>query len=215
MTARICAVDGGTYYHHEALHGTRYRGWFDRLIDLRRLPQAELTDCDVLVVTCRSHPGPLRAARERFARFLAAGGTVVAMGETQSHTWLPRVSWSHRPTNFWWWLERGASPGYVVAAPAHPLFRHLTLADATWHYHGVFAPPAGATALITLEADGGCLLYEDEVSTAGRMIVTSLDPFYHHGSHFMPATTRFLDGFLPWLASLQRRALPQPCGGLR
>lgn len=29
------------------------------------------------------------------------------------------------------------------------------------------------------------------------MIVSSLDPLYHHGSHFMPATTRFLDRFIP------------------
>jgi len=26
-----------------------------------------------------------------------------------------------------------------------------------------------------------------------------LDPFFHHGTYFMPAATRFLDGFLPWL----------------
>jgi hypothetical protein len=208
MNARICALDGGTYYHKEALRGPRYREWFHRLIDLRTLPDAALSGCDVLVVTCRSHPGRLRAARDLFARFLAGGGTVVAMSETQSHTWLPNVRWTHRPTNFWWWLERGADPGYLVAAPEHSLFRHITLADATWHYHGVFAPPSGATPLIALVRDGGCLLYEDEVSTAGRMIVTSLDPFYHHGSHFMPTTTRFLDGFLPWLASLERRVVP-------
>lgn len=29
---------------------------------------------------------------------------------------------------------------------------------------------------------------------------TSLDPMYHFGSYFMPATERFLDGLLPWLA---------------
>lgn len=34
------------------------------------------------------------------------------------------------------------------------------------------------------------------------MIVTSLDPVYHHGSRFMPATTRFLDRFLPNLRGL-------------
>lgn len=29
------------------------------------------------------------------------------------------------------------------------------------------------------------------------MIVATLDPLSHYGSHFMPATERFLDGFLP------------------
>ena len=48
------------------------------------------------------------------------------------------------------------------------------------------------------------LLYVDEVTTPGRMIVTSLDPCYHHGSHFMPATTRFLAAFLPALRAVVR-----------
>lgn len=203
MTARIYALDGGTYFHKEALSGPRYRHHFTKLIDLRELADADLCGCDVLIVTCRSHPGKLRAASSVFADFLKAGGTVAAMGETQPHTWLAGVQWSYRPTNFWWWKKQGAGPGYVVPDPTHSLFSHITLADATWHYHGVLSPPAGACSLIELES-GGSLLYEDMVSSAGRIIVATLDPFYHHGSHFMPATTRFLDGFLPWLATLRR-----------
>ena len=44
------------------------------------------------------------------------------------------------------------------------------------------------------------MLYVDEVSTPGTLVVTTLDPMSHFGSYFMPATERFLDGFLPWLA---------------
>jgi hypothetical protein len=58
--------------------------------------------------------------------------------------------------------------------------------------------PEGAEILAVNES-GKPILYIDEVSTAGRMILTSLDPFYHHGSYFMPAATRFLDGFLAWM----------------
>src|SRR5262249_51191465 len=47
--------------------------------------------------------------------------------------------------------------------------------------------------------DGGAVLYLDRVSSRGTMLVTSLDPLYHYGSYFMPATERFLDGFLPWV----------------
>lgn len=208
MAARIHAIDGGTYFHKEALQGARYRGCFERLVDLRGLPDADLRDCDVLVVPCRSHPGKLRAASGRIGEFLQAGGTVVAMGETQPHTWLPGVQWQWQPTNFWWWKEKGADPGYVVPDPGHPLFSFITLADATWHYHGVLAPQAGARSLIELEGGGGSLLYEDLVSSPGRIVATTLDPFFHHGSHFMPTTTHFLDGFLQWLASLERRASP-------
>jgi hypothetical protein len=46
---------------------------------------------------------------------------------------------------------------------------------------------------------GGAVFYIDRVSTAGTLIVTCLDPLWHFGSYFMPATERFLDGFFPWL----------------
>lgn len=49
--------------------------------------------------------------------------------------------------------------------------------------------------------DGGSLMYVDKVSTNGTWIVTTLDPDFHFGSYFMPATEHFLMGFIPWLAS--------------
>jgi hypothetical protein len=57
---------------------------------------------------------------------------------------------------------------------------------------------AGAEVLVTLPS-GQALLYVDRVSTAGTLIVSTVDPISHYGSHFMPATERFLDGFLPCL----------------
>ncbi len=135
---------------------------------------------------------------------LRRGGALIVFAETHGEDWLPGVRWTFRPTNFWWWLERGADPGLRIAAPAHPLFAHLAAADTAWHFHGVLHPPDGAERLVVVEdpaagdagGDAGCLLYDDRVSAPGRLIVSTLDPFYHHGSHFMPATTRFLDGFL-------------------
>jgi hypothetical protein len=38
-------------------------------------------------------------------------------------------------------------------------------------------------------------------------MVATLDPFYHHGSFFVPATTRFLDGFLAWTDAEFRRSV--------
>jgi hypothetical protein len=196
---KLAALDGGTYFHKRALHGERFGGYFDALIDIRELATANLAAYDVLIVTDRTHPGKLREAQARLHGFLAKGGTLVVMGETQPHTWLPYVKWHYRPTNFWWWREPGADSGLVASAPAHPLFRYITLADATWHYHGVLEAPAGATPLIELKNQTGCLLYEDRVSTDGALVVTTLDPFYHYGSYFMPVTERFLEGFLAWI----------------
>jgi hypothetical protein len=81
--------------------------------------------------------------------------------------------------------------------------------DCTWHYHGVLDPPDGAEVLVTLPG-GEALLYVDRVSTPGTLVVSTLDPLSHYGGYFMPATERFLDGFLPWLAGEvgSRRAVP-------
>lgn len=194
---RIAAIDGGTYYHHRSLYEERYRGFFDRIVYAPELARTDLGDIDVLIVSCRTDPSVIVPQRDAVARFLDKGGTVVAMGSTGQHQWLPAIDWTDMPTNFWWWKE-GGSLGLQIEAPDHPLFRHIGLSDATWHYHGQYAPPAGAVSLIGVK-DGGSILYEDRVTTNGCMIVTALDPMYHHGSYFMPATTRFLDGFLPYL----------------
>lgn len=201
MTARtpvIAALDAGTYYHHRTFHTPELMPYLDRHLYLPELDDAALAGCDALIVSCRTNPDLLVPHRERFARFLAAGKTLVAMGETGAHRWLDGVRWTDCEVNFWWWKTPGADSGLRLAHPAHPLFSHLTLADATWHQHGTFTPPPGARSLID-KAGAGSVLYEDRQSTPGRLIVTSLDPMYHHGSYFMPAASRFLRGFLPWL----------------
>lgn len=198
--ARITALDSGTYYHHRTLYEPRYRDHFDEIVYIRDLAGTDLSAHELILVSCRTDPSQLIPCRAQFADYLTSGGTVIAMGSTGQPAWLPGVCWHDTPTNFWWWKE-GGSLGLKVVAPDHPLFGHITLDDATWHHHGHFDVPDGAVSLI--DVDGiGSVLYDDQVTTAGRMIVTALDPMYHHGSHFMPATTRFLDGFLPWLKSL-------------
>lgn len=200
MTASpvIAMLDAGTYYHHRTLHTPSLAPYLDRALYLPELDDAALADCDALIVSCRSNPDLLMAQRERLERFLASGKTLVAMGETASHRWLEGVSWTPCEVNFWWWKTPGADGGLRLAAPDHALFSRLTLADATWHQHGTFAVPPGARSLID-KAGAGSVLYEDCASTPGRLVVTSLDPMYHHGSYFMPAASRFLHGFLPWL----------------
>lgn len=201
MTTRapvIAALDAGTYYHHRTFHTPELAPHIDRTLYIRELDDTALAGCDALIVSCRTNPALLLAHRDRFARFLAAGRTLVAMGETGAEQWLDGVRWTPCVVNFWWWTEPGADAGLRLAAPEHPLFDYLTLADATWHQHGTFVPPPGAVSLID-KAGAGSVLYEDRCSTPGRLIVTSLDPMYHHGSYFMPAASRFLRGFLPWL----------------
>lgn len=204
----LAVLDGGTFYHREAIHGRRFRGAFDHVLYAPDLAPADLRDVSVLVVPDRINPDLLRRHRPLLAEFLERRRTLVVFGENESETWLPGVSWSGRPTNFWWWLEPGAGPEQTLVSPDHDLFRAVPFPDTIWHYHGILYPPAGAEVLIAVPPDpggrdpGGALLYDDRVTTPGRLIVSTLDPFYHHGSNFMPATTRFLDGFVPWAREL-------------
>ncbi len=194
----IGVLDAGTYYHHRTFETEAFKPYIDHVIYIRELDDAALMQCDVFIVSCRTNPSLLIPHRALFARFLAAGKTLVAMGETGVQHWIDGVTWTTCPVNFWWWKEPGAHSGLRVAAPGHRLFDYIDLSDATWHQHGTFTVPTGAVSVID-KIGAGSVLYEDTCSTAGRLIVTSLDPMYHHGSYFMPATTRFLRGFFPWL----------------
>jgi hypothetical protein len=199
----LAVLDGGTFYHHAAIHGPRYRGLFDQTIYAPELDAGALRGATVLIVPDRINPDILRTRRDVLIDFARAGHTLVVLGENQSDTWLPGVTWTARPTNFWWWVEKDVPPNRLLA-PEHAFFRAVPFANTIWHFHGVLTPPQGAQVLIDVPADpqgrdsGGALLYDDRATLPGRLIVSTLDPFYHHGSGFMPATTKFLDGFLPW-----------------
>ena len=204
----LAILDGGTYFHHAAIYGARYRNLFDRAIYMPELAPEHLEGVKLLIVPDRINPDLLRARRQILIDFAERGGTLVVLGENQAETWLPGVRWTSRPTNFWWWLEKDAEPEQRLVAPDHELFQAVPFADTIWHFHGLLNPPPHALTLIDVPPDregrdaGGALLYDDRGTTAGRLIVSTLDPFYHHGSNFMPATTKFLDGFLPWARRL-------------
>tara|TARA_R110002124_G_scaffold114535_59_gene269847 strand:+ start:807 stop:1427 length:621 start_codon:yes stop_codon:yes gene_type:complete len=194
----ILAIHPGAYYHIESFESPRYAGFFDRLVRPEALDSVRLEEHAVVLIPCRTPADRMAPHAARLRAYLDAGGTIVATGESQSQLFLPGIDFTPQPTNFWWWLTPGADLGVRIAAPGHSLFTRLSQRDISWHLHGWFTPPPGAEILAVNEA-GQAILYIDAVTTAGRMVVTSLDPFFHHGSHFMPATTRFLDGFLPWI----------------
>lgn len=202
----ILAVHPGAYYHIESFESPRFAGYFDRLVRPEDLGSVDLHAFNVVLIPCRTPADRMEASKEQLLAYLDQGGTIVATGESESQRFLPGIAFTPQPTNFWWWLTPGADLGVRVAAPDHPLFARLTQRDVTWHLHGWFDPPEGVQVL-AVNGEGKPILYIDEVTTRGRMVITSLDPFFHHGSHFMPATTRFLEGFLPWMRNdLDRKA---------
>lgn len=194
----IAVLYSGNSHQHRTFNEPKYNRYLHKIIYLPDFQASDLEGVDVLLIPSQLHMGQLGQNKAVIAEYLACGGTVAALG-AQSKDLLPSHRWEFRPTNFWWWLEKDAKSGLALAKPEHDLFRYITLSDATWHYHGVFFPPAGTEPLIEVE-DDGVIFYIDKITTPGTLIMTTLDPEYHYGSYFMPATERFLDGFLPWLA---------------
>lgn len=205
----IAAITNGAAPTHFALTDRLCAEWITRSIYLPDLiaegdPAGALNNVDALIIPARLHRDRLHAARHHIINLLDRGGTVVVFGDQpvyrdQPVDWLPGIDWEHRPTNYWWWLDPNHPVPAVAAAPDHDLFQFIDITDATWHYHGILHPPADTETLIA-SPDGDVIAYIDTTSTPGTLIVTTLDPIYHHGSFFMPAATRFLTGFLPWLS---------------
>lgn len=202
--AGLAAVYGGSAQHHRTLTAPQYAPHLTGgLVYLPELAATDLTAHAGLIIPERLHQGMLTRAAPRILELLDAGGTVVTFsGGEPPPECLPGVAWQHRPTNYWWWLQPDGDLGLRSPTPDHPLFDHVRLGDCTWHYHGVLDPPAGAEALITVPS-GESLLYIDRVTTPGTLVVATLDPISHYGSYFMPATERFLDGFVPWLTTMR------------
>jgi hypothetical protein len=194
----ILAIHPGAYYHIESLEAPRYADHFDRLVRPEDLAAERLEEHAVVLIPCRTPADRMDEHKPQLRAYLDNGGTIIATGESESQLFLPGISFTPQSTNFWWWLTPGADLGVRITKPEHSLFERLAQRDVTWHLHGWFDVPDGAEVL-AVNGEGKPILYIDEVTTKGRMVITSLDPFFHHGSHFMPATTRFLDGFLPWM----------------
>lgn len=199
---RIVGCTSGTYYNIRSLEGPRYTEIFDVICAPESLSDVLRPD-DILWVPCRTPAQRMIAQKAVIRRHLDAGGTVVALGESRSDLWLPGIEFTGTPTNWWWWLDPQADLGVATteAAAREPLMKEIGRLDVTWHLHGWFNPPEGAEVL-ALDGEGRPILYVDRVTTPGTMVVSSLDPMFHHGSHFMPATTRFLDRFVPNLKAL-------------
>ncbi|MCJ0907446.1 hypothetical protein [Rhodococcus sp. ARC_M6] len=204
----VAAVFGGSSHHHNALTTPKYAEHLTGgLLYLPDLAETDLSGYDGIIIPERIHRGLLNAAAPKILEYLANGGTVVSFsGGEPLPEFLPGVRWDHRPTNYWWWLEEGADMGMSTPNPDHSFFTHLGLKDCTWHFHGAVHPPEGAQTLLTLP-NGDVLAYVDQVSTPGTLVVATLDPMSHFGAYFMPATEKFLDGFMPWISGFATNSL--------
>ncbi|HHU44586.1 MAG TPA: hypothetical protein GXZ46_02935 [Actinomycetales bacterium] len=203
---RLAIIHNGTYFHLTAMRDPAILAHQPTWFYLPELKPGDLDGFETVVLADRMHPGLVRAHAEEFRAVAEAGNTLVVLGINEVESWLPGLRHFDRPTNFWWWSV-GEDPGIRPASGDHPAWKYLASKAVIWHHHGAYVTESPTTPLVRLEekdGDGdwnevGAILLEDRDSTPGRIIVTSLDPFFHHGSNFMPGSTRFLYGLLRWV----------------
>lgn len=178
-----------------------YRAWIDDEIYLRRLDRADLTNYRAIVVPDFSNQDLLRRHARQLNDYLEGGGFLIVFEPNRMDEWLDctEVQWFSRETEDWkWWMKPGGRMEAYQPEPKHPMAEAIPLADMCWHFFGAFRLPADAAPILNLDNDEGCLVYDQTVGR-GRLIASTIDPHTHHGRRFMPATTRFLNGFYPWL----------------
>lgn len=195
---KVAIINSGAGFQIEAIEGPRYAKYFTTVLRPEDITLDALLAHDVLIIPCHTPVHRILPHQDKLLAFLDAGKTLVSTGRSKHEQWLPHIDFESCPTNFWWWLEDGGSLGTKIAKPEHSLFQYIDLKALTWHLHGFYKVPEGAEVLAVGPEDKP-FLYIDDVTSNGRMIIMSLDPFSHHGRHFMPSATRLLDGLLPWL----------------
>lgn len=181
----------------------------DELLQARKLKAgtsalAALAEVDAILVSDRLRHDLLRVVGpELLARF-GAGVPGVVLGENRVDTWFPQFVEHERPTIFWWW-RTGEPHCKRRVALDHPAQRYFSDRSVIWHSHGVLELPHDATSLVDLDhADGnldGSILAVWEPTVGARVLVSTMDPVYHHGSGFMPGATQLLYRSLAWLAA--------------
>ncbi|PTR32122.1 hypothetical protein C8K36_1011172 [Rhodococcus sp. OK519] len=203
---QLALVHGGSHFHLQTLKDPAVIAHQPEFRYLADLSDGDLEEFDTVILADRLHPELLRRHTAQLLAVAHRGGTLVVLGENAAHTWLPGVSWTARPTNFWWWLE-GEDPLIRTRSPEHEAWEYLSTKSVIWHHHGLLHTDADVVPLLVSEEpdengdprDAGMMLFEDTASTPGRIIATTLDPTYHHGNNFMPGSTRFLYALLRWL----------------
>ncbi|MGW0045527.1 hypothetical protein [Rhodococcus sp. NPDC003348] len=197
----IAMLHGGSHSHLATLADPALAPYRIRPVHVRTDHPKSVADVDVLVVADRLRPDLLAAWSGAIAACLDRGATVIVFGENHIGDWLDGACEQPRPTIFWWW-RTGEDHRLHKLNPDHPAWQFFSDRSVIWHYHGVLEPPAGAVSLVDLHTvDGdrdGSILYVDEASTPGRLLVTTMDPVYHHGSGFMPGATQLLYSSLHW-----------------
>lgn len=207
---RIGILHCGSFPALSTLRDPALQAYHVQPIYLPTADPVELDALDVILVGDRLPP----VQRKRFESALRDAlkdpvKTVIVLGQNDVEQWLPQISYTFRRPVFWKW-RTGEDTGTRARLKDDPFWEYFTLSALNWHNHGLVHPPEGAKSLVVVEEEGedvGTVLFVDEVNQPARLLVTTMDPVYHHGSGFMPGATELLYSLLRWASETRQMAV--------
>lgn len=201
---KITALHSGTYYNLVSLLKEPFAKYFHKCVYLPELKKSDLDDCDILLVTDSLVVRHLEKNKELFKEFLKSGRTLVIGGRNEPQLWLEGIEYKELPFNFWWWLDKEHNDIDITPDDTnHELFKYIDFKDLIWHFHGGYKKLNGAKSAIKSKLDESVSVYQECSFGGGNLILTSLDPFFHHGCFFMPNASKFGAGLLERLMGLK------------
>ncbi|WP_455273621.1 hypothetical protein [Rhizobium herbae] len=178
-----------------------FRHYLDDLIYIHDLPKVDLSAyAAVIMPDAMDTEAPLAHAQQLNAYLHGGGFLIVCL---QGHAeWLdiPGLDWTPGNCRDWLWWMKGEKLEVRLSEPHHPITGSMPLSLMSWHWGGSYNVPEGARSIVEIEDDGRSLFLDfPSLPAGGRLMLATLDPHSHNGQRFMPATTRFLQSFYPWL----------------
>ena len=192
-----------------------YSHWIDDLIYVHELPKINLNQYAAVIIACHTNGEFIAQHAEQINQYVRDGGFLIAFPVRGIDQWLDvvDVKWEDKRIEDWlWWTK---ADGYIeLYQPTrdHSLFDFVNIEDMKWHWHGVFAcGHTGLSLLNTENAHDSLIVDFPNLPNNGIGLLPTLDPHSHNGQRFMPAATRFVTGFYPWLnceLSIDREVIP-------
>ncbi|MFK0276590.1 hypothetical protein ACIQUG_23165 [Ensifer sp. NPDC090286] len=178
-----------------------FNHYIDDLIYIHDLPRFDLSTYAAVIMPDAMDAAAPIPHRQQLNAYLKGGGFLVV--SLQGHAdWLeiPGLEWTPGNCRDWLWWTKGERLEVSFTQPLHPITDSIPLSHMSWHWGGSYNVPEGARSILEIDGGRGSLFLDfPSLPGGGRLLLSTLDPHSHNGQRFMPATTRFLQSFYPWL----------------
>ncbi len=198
MSPRIAYLHGGNNAQLRSFEDFSHH--LDDAIYLDDLPRRDLRDYAAVIVPDAMDSERIAEHGRQLNDYVRGGGFLIVFFQGEAD-WIDVVDLKWWPSRIrdWLWWTKGGHVEICQPEPRHPICEAIPLPAMTWHWGGAYQLPEGAVPILSLEDGTGSLFLDMKTAGGGRLMVSTLDPHLHNGQRFMPAATRFLQGFYPWL----------------